>query len=104
EARGECFAYSINPGITHEDRVGNFWKDLFRFNRKIKNFGWNFKGLIVIVGEVVVYKERAGGKPHFETLREEKNPLGPVQNLGDLTIEGAKKYGRQKPLIFIRGF
>jgi len=82
DAKSNCIGYSINPEITDSKRTGSFWLDLLRFRRETKISGWNFSGLILIVDKVVVYKDPAGGIPKIDREQKEKNPLGPLQDLG----------------------
>lgn len=91
DAKTRCVAYEINPRITKSKRHGNFWLDFFNFKRNIKETGWRFEAIIVMVDDVVVYK-LWGGNPLIDEGRETKNPLGPLQNAGDLFIERA--FGR----------
>ena len=55
--------------------------DLFGFRRKTKISGWEFKAIIVLKNDLVVYKI-SGGKPKVDELLDEKKPLGPLQNIG----------------------
>jgi hypothetical protein len=52
--RNRCMGYQIQPGILNIKRVGNFWLDLFTFKRCTVNTGWEFRGLITIVDNVVI--------------------------------------------------
>lgn len=92
DAKARCRAYQIVPGDKKKKREGNFWLDVLRFKRKTKESGWEFKGLIIIIDNVVVYKEPVGGKPQVEELSIEKRPLGPLQELGDMFIGAGNKF------------
>ncbi|MFC1625322.1 hypothetical protein ACFL1O_00355 [Patescibacteria group bacterium] len=85
-----CISFALNPQGYDEKRVGNFWKDQFKFKRKIIKSGWRFSGLILIVGNIVVYKEEPGGKPNIVEEKTEKNPLGPIQNFGEIIGDGVR--------------
>lgn len=83
DAKNNCRAYEIELRNIANKRYGNFWLDFFNFRRKIKESGWQFNALVVIVNDMVVYK-LWGGKPIVDEGKETKNPLGPLQNSGDL--------------------
>ncbi|MDP3051903.1 MAG: hypothetical protein Q8N42_00150 [bacterium] len=85
-AKDRCRAYQINPGDKKKKREGNFWLDILRFKRQTKESGWEFKGLIIVIDNIVVYKEPIGGKPQIDLEESEKKPLGPFQELGDWII------------------
>ncbi len=85
-AKNRCQAYQIVPGDKKKKREGNFWLDVLRFKRQTKESGWEFKGLIIVIDNVVVYKEPLSGKPQVEEVSIEKKPLGPFQELGDWII------------------
>jgi hypothetical protein len=79
-ARARCTSYRIEPSILNSDRVGNFWLDLFTFKRHTVVTGWEFRGLIVLVDNIVVYKDPLGGRPEVNTEEIVKKPLGPLQD------------------------
>jgi hypothetical protein len=86
KAKNECHAYEFEPKIIKRKRYGNFWLDFFNFRKKIRETGWKFKAFIVVVNDTVVYK-LWGGDPLIEEKTDIKNPLGPLQDSGDLLIE-----------------
>ncbi len=86
DAKNDCAGYRLLPEVIHNERKGNFLLDTFRFKRTTKKSGWKFKGLILIVKDVVVYKERPGGKPLIDELEKKRRPLGPIQEVGDFSI------------------
>jgi len=73
--------------------VGNFWLDIFEFERLTKESGWEFKGLIIVIDNLVVYKEPVAGKPKIDVEELEKKPLGLLQEIGDLVIDIGKGFG-----------
>lgn len=77
-----CQAYTYDMKRLRSKRVGNFWADLFNFHRKTEISGWEFKMLLVLSHDEVVYKLWSG-TPAIETCREERNPLGPLQDSGN---------------------
>jgi hypothetical protein len=80
EARPRCTSYRIEPSTVNSKRVGSVWLDLLTFKRHTVSTGWEFRGLIVIVDNVVVYKDPAGGRPLINTEEIQKKPLGPLQD------------------------
>lgn len=77
-----CSGYSISAKRIKRDRVGNFWLDLLGFVRRTDTSGWNFNAMILFVDEQVVYTVY-GGQPKLHELELKRNPLGPLQNIGD---------------------
>lgn len=73
-----CYAYEINIQNMKSKRFGNVVLDLFSFKRKSEDYGWNFKALIVLNEDLVIYK-LWGGKPNTHEFREHNKPLGPLQ-------------------------
>jgi len=88
EQRERCTAYRIEPSVRDKKRVGNFWADLFTFKRHTIDTGWEFKGLIAIVDDVVSYRDPAGGRPVYRAEEVEKKPLGPLQEIGGVITTG----------------
>ncbi|MDH4233082.1 MAG: hypothetical protein OEW04_13780 [Nitrospirota bacterium] len=86
-AKANCRAYEFLPKIVRSKRYGNVLLDLFNFRRKTKESGWRFQALVVLIDNTVVYK-LSGGEPIINQERDTKNPLGPLQNAGDL-LSGA---------------
>jgi hypothetical protein len=83
-SRVRCTGYQIVPSILHADRVGNFWLDFFTFTRRTVNTGWEFRGVIILVDNVVTYKDPPGGRPVINTEQVDVRPLGPLQDLGGI--------------------
>lgn len=80
-SKDTCHAYEMGLEKVKKKRYGNVLLDVFKFKRKTRKSGWRFQALIVIKGDLVVYK-LAGGKPQINENAEEKNPLGPLQDAG----------------------
>jgi hypothetical protein len=80
EVKAGCTSYRIEPSILDGKRIGNFWLDLFTFKRHTVSTGWEFRGLIIIVDNVVVYKDPEGGRPSIHTEDVQNKPLGPLQD------------------------
>lgn len=78
-ARSDCRAYVFEPNRINSVRNGNFWLDILSFRRKTQETGWRFKALIVFVNSHVAYK-LSSGEPKIDQMRDQKNPLGPLQD------------------------
>ena len=90
EMRARCTSYRIEPSIQDSKRIGNFWLDLFAFKRHTVSTGWEFRGLIIIVDNVVVYKDPEGGRPAIHTEDVQIKPLGPLQDAASIIPEFVK--------------
>ncbi len=77
-----CTGYSINVRELRRDRTGSFWPDALGFKRVVDVSGWTFNALILMIGDRVVYT-LYGGQPIVREQEVSRQPLGPVQNLGD---------------------
>jgi hypothetical protein len=84
EVKTRCTSYKIEPSILQTQRIGNFWLDILQFKRHTKATGWEFRGLIVIIDNVVVYKDPVGGRPTIHTEEIQNKPLGPLQDSADV--------------------
>lgn len=82
EAGKSCTGYSINIQEIKRDRTGPFWPDALGFKRITDVSGWTFNALILMIGERVVYT-LYGGQPIVRQQEVSRQPLGPVQNVGD---------------------
>jgi len=83
KARDRCTGYVFEPQVVNSDRYGNFWLDTLNFKRKIKESGWKFRASFLIVDGVIVEKYWYG-EPLINLDKEVVNPLGPVQELGNI--------------------
>lgn len=77
-AQEKCQAYEIIVRRFDSERHGNVLLDIFNFHRKTSMKGWEFRALIVLNENLVVYK-LCGGKPKIDEFKDQKNPLGPLQ-------------------------
>lgn len=82
-AQNMCNGYVFEPQVIHSERYGNFWLDVFRFKRKTKMSGWKYKATFLVVDSVVVDKFWSG-EPLVDQDQEDINPLGPLQELGNM--------------------
>mgnify|MGYP001561669479 FL=1 len=81
-AATHCRGYEVDHKVLHRNRYGNFWADLFNFKRKVDIVGWRFNAVVLVTGDVVVYK-LTGGQPAIHEHEETRNPLGPLQGAGE---------------------
>ncbi|WP_316348605.1 hypothetical protein [Desulfuromonas acetoxidans] len=88
EQPDECQAYVYELKRLRSKRVGNFWADFFNFYRKSDIRGWQFKMLLVLSRDKVVYKLWSG-TPAIKKVHEERNPLGPLQSSGSRLLRVA---------------
>lgn len=77
-AQERCYAYEITAHHIDSERHGNVLLDIFNFHRKTNIKGWEFRAIIVLKNDLVVYKI-CGGKPNIDEFKDQKNPLGPLQ-------------------------
>lgn len=82
KAQEDCIGYLMEPGRVDRNRVGNFALDFLNFRRDTLTTGWKFGALIVVIDNKVVYKQWSG-RPHIEEVEHRRNPLGPLQSLGE---------------------
>lgn len=80
EAQEKSQAYELETSDQHSKRYGNLFLDVFAFNRKTRETGWNFKALILLNEDKVVYKLWSG-QPLVERYEQKKKPLGPLQEM-----------------------
>ena len=80
DADGDGLAYVVDLDNVHSKRYGNLLLDIFGFNRKTHTSGWNFRGIILMKNNVVIYK-LASGEPNISTDEKKTRPLGPLQEL-----------------------
>jgi hypothetical protein len=78
-----CSGYSISVRDVKRDRTGDFWLDSLSFYRQHDVRGWSFNALILMVDEIVVYT-LYGGQPLIAEREINRQPLGPLQNWGDV--------------------
>jgi hypothetical protein len=80
-AKTACQGYEITQKSVRKQREGNFFADVLGFHRETQITGWSFNGLILVKDGVVIYK-LTGGQPSILQNEETRNPLGPIQTIG----------------------
>ena len=88
EATSACRGVEVEQRVVHRNRYGNFWADFLNFRRKVDVEGWRFNGVILLKDDLVVYK-LSGGQPAIREQEEAKNPLGPLQGIGESRLLNA---------------
>lgn len=83
KAQAACYGYLIEPEVVNKKRYGNAFLDLLDFRRQTMISGWNVNALVVLQDDLVVYKLWSG-EPKILRYEDEKNPLGPLQDVGKL--------------------
>ena len=79
-AKIQCRGFEIEQRAVKRHRNGNFWLDILGFRKETHIAGWRFTGLVLLKGDVVVYK-LTGGQPAIVEQQNTNTPLGPVQSL-----------------------
>jgi hypothetical protein len=88
KAKKDCSGYQLEVINTKRKRHGQLLLDMFNFNRKTRETGWEFKAIVVLKSGLVVYK-LSSGTPTIDTEVESKNPLGPLQEPDDVVSPGS---------------
>ncbi len=79
-AQDKSVAYELDLNVANSQRYGNLFLDVFAFNRKTKETGWNFKALVLMGDGKVLYKLWSG-QPNVDRFDQKKRPLGPFQEI-----------------------
>ena len=82
KAQEGCVGYFMEPSRIERNRVGNFTLDFLNFKRDTLTTGWKFGALIVVIDNQVVFKQWSG-RPRIEETELRRNPLGPLQGIGE---------------------
>jgi len=92
EAKEKSRAYLLDLHDTQDKRHGNLFLDIFGFKRFTHTSGWEFKGLILIKDDLVVYK-LSSGEPRVSRDDNKVKPLGPLQEL-DFSASSAATFAK----------
>lgn len=87
-AREDGLAYEINLERIKNQREGSVILDILNFRKNVHTTGWKIRVLILIVNDTVEYVLYSGEK-NIDTLKRERNPLGPFQGFDGGDIIGA---------------
>ncbi len=88
KAQEGCIGYFMEPSRIYRQRDGNFLLDFLNFRRNTTVTGWKFGALIVVINNLVVYKQWSG-RPQIEETELQRNPLGPLQSVGPSLFDKA---------------
>jgi hypothetical protein len=80
-AKTGCKGYEINQKSLNKHREGDVVADVLGFHRETETTGWQFSGLVLVKGGIVIYT-LTGGQPSIVQREENTSLLGPVQGLG----------------------
>lgn len=81
-----CSGYAVSVKKMDRRRVGNFWLDSLNFKRETVSAGWRVDALLVFVDDLLVY-QLVGGQPTISEYEVQRNPLGPLQGFGELSVQ-----------------
>ncbi len=85
QAKAACKGFEIEQKSLKRTRAGNFWADFLNFKRRTEIRGWHFKGMLLVKGDTVVFKQ-ISGLPQITGEEFNRNPLGPFQGVGESTL------------------
>jgi hypothetical protein len=85
-ARDACRGLELTISKIEKKRTGAFFSDFINYSRRTETTGWRFNALILVVDDVVVYRSW-GGQPEVNEIDNQKNPLGPFQDIGPAIIK-----------------
>lgn len=80
-----CNAYAVSVKKLARQRIGSFWLDMLDFRRETETTGWSVEVLLIFVDDLLVY-ELIGGQPNILENELRRNPLGPLQGLGEQAV------------------
>ena len=86
-AEQACQSYIFRFGNLEQERRGSFVADFLNFRRITLTHGWRFEGVMLVRDGVVLFRNH-GGQPNIELIEDRRNPLGPLQNVGESALRG----------------
>jgi hypothetical protein len=81
EAKDKCHGFEVIGGKIARARNGGFWADFLNYKRHTETTGWRFNAVVLLVGDLVVYRTWSG-QPVVDEKEDTHNPLGPFQDIG----------------------
>lgn len=85
-AREKCYGIEAWPKVKSKRRYGNTALDLMNFQKHTEISGWEFRAIVVLVNNKVVFKIWSG-TPNILQFDHERNPLGPLQGASDYFLD-----------------
>src|SRR5471032_2633133 len=76
-----CTGYVFHPALSASQRIGSPFMDLMGFERVTHSEHWSAEIILLVQDGHVVHKVFSGN-PRTENLEQQKQPLGPLQDLG----------------------
>ena|SRR5688572_25420692 len=89
DAKNQGHAYLVELRDVKAKRHGNLFLDIFGFKRRTHETGWDFRGLILMTNNTVVYK-LSSGQPRISRNDQRTRPLGPLQEV-DVSASSAMR-------------
>ncbi|MGA0610765.1 hypothetical protein [Caldimonas sp. KR1-144] len=81
-AERACQAYVFRFSRSDRARSGGFLADFFNFRRVTHTQGWRFEGVALVRDGLVLFRN-VGGQPRLQSVEDRRNPLGPLQSIGE---------------------
>jgi hypothetical protein len=91
ESQDRCSAFVFHPQHVESRRMGNFFLDLFGFERRTVDTGWTAEVVLLMQDGHVAYKLMSG-RPRIEDTHDQVTPLGPLQDIGDTVTKTASRF------------
>ncbi|HWD29279.1 MAG TPA: hypothetical protein VG387_19055 [Rhizomicrobium sp.] len=82
-ARDGCQGYVFKVEHRETQRSGSLFLDVFGFEHTTTETGWNAQVLVLVQNGKVTHK-LLSGEPNLRVVREQVQPLGPLQDLAGL--------------------
>ena len=92
-ARTSCEGFVFNVEHHEFQRSGSLFLDLFGFVHTTRETGWTAQVLVLVQKGHVTHK-LLSGEPHVEMVRDDVQPLGPMQNLAGIFVTGTSVAAR----------
>ena len=92
-ARTSCEGYVFNVQHHEFQRSGSLFLDLFGFEHLTTETGWTAQVLVLVQDGHVTHK-LLSGSPNVRIVRDDIEPLGPMQNLGSVFVTGTSVAAR----------
>lgn len=86
-ARTSCEGYVFNVEHHEFQRSGSLFLDLFGFEHLTTETGWTAQVLVLVQDGHVTHK-LLSGSPNVRIVRDDVEPLGPMQNLSGVFATG----------------
>jgi hypothetical protein len=92
-ARDNCQGYVFKLQHHEFQRSGSLFLDLFGFEHTTTETGWSAQVLVLVQNGKVTHK-LLSGEPNVRIVRDDIEPLGPMQNLAGLLTTGTSVAAR----------